>query len=108
MMVRRSESGFYIRAGLSGSACDSQTPTSLGGCPFSSGCRSDRNSPRSSRNVKPGLFETKQCNAGSFMVRNLTQKRRKIFHLNCVPRQFYRNTSASFKSHNIEIGRAHV
>jgi hypothetical protein len=60
-MVRRSESGFYIRARLSGSACDSQTPTSLGGCPFSSGCRSDRNSPRSSRNVKPGLFEAKQC-----------------------------------------------
>jgi len=61
MMFRRFESGFYIRAGLSGSACDSQTPTSLVGCPFSSGCRSDRNSPQPSRNVKPGLFEAQQC-----------------------------------------------
>ena len=45
MMFRRFESGFYIRAGLSGSAFDSQTPTSLGGCPFSSGRRSERSMP---------------------------------------------------------------
>jgi len=32
---------------------------------------------------------SKQSNASSFMVRNLTHNRRKIFHLNCVPRQNY-------------------
>ncbi|MCH8119844.1 MAG: CPBP family intramembrane metalloprotease [Planctomycetes bacterium] len=42
--------------GLFRSACDSQTPTSLLGCPFSCGCRSERYSPASTRTRTPRLF----------------------------------------------------
>jgi hypothetical protein len=35
----------------------------------------------------PSQVFSKQSNASSFMVRNLTQNRRKIFRLICVPRQ---------------------
>jgi len=60
MKVRRSESGFYVGAGRSRSACDRQTPTSVRGCPFSCGGRSDRDRPAPSRIVAPRLFAGKE------------------------------------------------
>ena len=84
MIARRSEGGLYIEPGCPASACDSQTPTSMRWRPFSSGCRTDRYSPESSRTVTPRLFA---ANENQFvMVMNLTQNRRNIFHSNCVPR----------------------
>ncbi len=41
---------------------------------------------------------SQQLSIESFMVRNLTQNRRNIFHLNCVPRQG--DTSPSISSSN--------
>lgn len=51
-----------------------------------------------------------QISIDSFMVRNLTQNRRKIFHLNCVPRQERLQTFCCERvvSANVEQGRRYV
>ena len=85
MMVRRSESGFYIEPGC---------PVRLATARLRRACGAAHSRPAvdptdTALNPLVPLSQgfSEQMNADSFMVRNLTQNRRKIFHLNCVPRQ---------------------
>jgi len=84
MMGQRFDSGFWDWTGRSRSACDSQTPTSFLGA--HSRAAVDPSDPALHPlavvgQVLPWLYHD------LFIVRNLTQKRPKIFHLNSVPRQ---------------------
>jgi hypothetical protein len=85
MMVRRSESGFYIEPG-----CPVRLATArLRRAWVVAHSRPAVDPTETALDPLATLRQvfSKQSNAGSFMVRNLTQNRRKIFHLNYVPRQ---------------------
>lgn len=83
MMRQRFESGFGDSTGRSRSACDRQTPTSLPGAHSRTAVGPSDPALRPLAVVCP--VSSWLCH-DSFIVRNLTQKRPEIFHLNSVPR----------------------
>ncbi len=85
MIDRRSEGGFYIEPGCPVRPATARLRRACGGAhsrPADDPTDTALNPLASTRQgVSP------QMSVELFMVRNLTQNRKNIFHLNCVPKQ---------------------
>jgi hypothetical protein len=85
MIARRSEDGFYIEPGCPARPAAARLRRACGGAhsrPAADPTDTALNPPAP---LRQGFSQ--QLSIESFMVRNLTQNRINIFHLNCVPRQ---------------------
>ena len=87
MIARRSEDGLYIEPGCPARPAAARLRRACGGAHS----RPAADPTDTALNPPAPLHQgfSQQLSIESFMVRNLTQNRRNIFHLNCVPRQYY-------------------
>jgi len=84
MMGRSFEGGFWIRPGCPARPATAILRRASGGAHSRSAVDPSDAALRPLAVVRRGFSQPMSIE--SFIVRNLTQNRRKIFHLNCVPR----------------------
>lgn len=86
MIARRSEDGLYIiEPGCPARPAAARLRRACGGAHSRPAADPTDTALHPLAPVRQGF--SLQISIDSFMVRNLTQNRRNIFHLNCVPRQ---------------------
>ena len=87
MIARRSEDGLYIEPGCPARPAAARLRRACGGAHS----RPAADPTDTALNPPAPLHQgfSQQLSIESFMVRNLTQNRRNIFHLNCVPRHYF-------------------
>ncbi len=84
MTARRSEGGLYIGPGCPARPAAARLRRACGGAHSRPAADPTETALDPLASVRQGFSQ--QMSIDSFMVRNLTQNRRNIFHLNCVPR----------------------
>ncbi len=85
MIARRSESGLYIGPGCPARPATARLRRACGGAHSRPAADPTDTALNPFASIRQGFLQ--QMSIDSFMVRNLTQNRRNIFHLNYVPRQ---------------------
>ncbi len=85
MKVRRSESGFYIEPVGPGRRATARLRRACGAAHSRAAVDPTETALNPLGPFSQGFSQRRSID--TFAVRNLTQNRRKIFHLNCVPRQ---------------------
>ena len=86
MTARRSEGELYIEPGCPARPATARLRRACGGA--HSRAAVDPTDTALNPLAPASQGSSQQMSIDSFMVRNLTQNRRIIFHLNCVPRQY--------------------
>ena len=84
MIAMRSEGGLYIGPGCPARPATARLRRACGGAHSRPAADPTDTALSPSATLRQGFSQ--QMSIDSFMVRNLTQNRRNIFHLNCVPR----------------------
>ncbi len=84
MIDRRSEGGFYIEPGCPVRPAAARLRRACGGAHSRPAADPTDTALNPLASTRQGV--SPQMSVELFMVRNLTQNRRNIFHLNCVPR----------------------
>jgi hypothetical protein len=85
MMIRRSESGFYGEPGGPVRRATARLRRACGAAHSRPAVDPTETALNPLAMLRQGFSQPRSID--TFRGRNLTQKRRKIFHLNCVPRQ---------------------
>jgi hypothetical protein len=86
MIAMRYEDGLYIRPGCPGRLSAAKLRRACGGAHSRPAAGPTDTALNPFAPVRHGILS--QMSIDLFMSRNLTQNRRNIFHLNCVPRHF--------------------
>jgi hypothetical protein len=89
MTVRRIESGFYSEPGGSVRLATARLRRAYGAAHSRPAVDPTETALNPLAMLRQGFSQPRSID--TFRGRNLTQKRRKIFHLNCVPRHFHWN-----------------
>jgi hypothetical protein len=85
MTARRSKDGFYVEPGCPARPATARLRRACGGAHSRSAVDPTDTALNPLASVRQDI--ALEMGIDSSNVRNLTQNRRKIFHLNCVPRQ---------------------
>jgi len=94
MISRRFEDGFCVRPGCSARPATARLRRVCGGTHSRTAVDPSDTALHPLAVGRRG--SSQEMSADSFMVRNLTQNRRNIFHLNCVPRQGQKSTKQRY------------
>ena len=93
MIAKRSEGGLYIGPGCPARPATARLRRACGGAHSRPADDPTETALNPLALLRQSFSQPMSIN--SFMVRNLTQNRRNIFHLNCVPRHCHNHSSVN-------------
>lgn len=105
MIARRSKGGLYIEPGCPARPATARLRRACGGAHSRPAAEPTDTALNPLAPLRQGFSQ--QMSIDSFMVRNLTQNRRNIFHLNCVPRHISPPACSSNSLFNTNKGIFH-